>query len=44
MSNFSLRKAWNLFESLGLFAIALCIYTESSFWRIQVNDHVVGQI
>ncbi len=29
-------EARNLFDSLGLFAIALCIYTESTFWWIQM--------
>ena len=29
-------EARNRFEFLGLFAIALCIYTESIFWWIQM--------
>jgi hypothetical protein len=36
-SNFSRPEARNLFEFPELFAIALCIYMESSFWRMQIN-------
>lgn len=42
-SNFSRPKARNRFEFPGLFDIALCIYTESIFWWIQINPQAVGQ-
>jgi len=40
--NFFLPDARNGFEFVGLFAIALCICTESSFWRTQINTEIVG--
>jgi hypothetical protein len=42
--NFFPHDAKNGFEFLGLFAIALCICTESSFWWTQMNAQVVGQM
>lgn len=42
--NFFPPDAKNGFEFLGLFAIALCICTESSFWWTQTNAQVVGQM
>lgn len=40
--NFFLPNARNEFEFAGLFAIALCIFTESSFWWTQINTEIVG--
>jgi hypothetical protein len=34
--------AQNGFEFVGSFAIALCIFTESSFWWTQINNEIVG--
>lgn len=42
--NFFLPDAENGFEFVGLYAVALCICTESSFWWNQINGEVVGKI
>src|SRR5260370_42110830 len=40
--NFFPPDAQNGFEFVGSFAIALCIFTESSFWWTQINNEIVG--
>jgi hypothetical protein len=42
--NFFLPDAQNGFEFVGLFGIALCIFTESNFWWTQINAEIVGQM
>jgi hypothetical protein len=42
--NLFLPSARNGFEFVGLFGIALCIFTESSFWWTQINAEMAGQM
>src|SRR6266851_5483855 len=42
--NFFLPGAQNGCELVGLFGIALCIFTESSFWWTQIKAEIVGQV